>query len=249
MRYAARLLKRDQDGISGFLAYPIAPQRKPGILVLHGPNGVTADLKTTTAALAEAGYVALAPNLYHMLGEPGDSHIGRGAELQQRLNDGEFLRDIGDAWRFLVRRADVDPTRTGLFAQSMGGRLAIPFAADTPELRALVLLYPSVRDEIETELRPRHAFDLARTMRCASMVVYGGNDHIASVDTRQRLWESFTANGQPFEWYFYSYGNHGFAAPDSEGYQPELADLVWPLTLSFFRRALIEPPLLTTTSK
>jgi dienelactone hydrolase len=131
----------------------------------------------------------------------------------------------------------------------MGGRLAIPFAADTPELRALVLLYPSVRDEIETELRPRHAFELARAMRCASMVVYGGNDHIASVDTRQRLWESFVANGQPFEWYFYSYGNHGFAAPDSEGYQPELADIVWPLVLGFFRRALIEPPLVTMSPK
>ena len=122
-------------------------------------------------------------------------------------------------------------------------------APDTPELRALVLLYPSVRDEIETELRPRHAFELARTMRCASMVVYGGNDHIASVDTRQRLWESFVANGQPFEWNFYSYGNHGFGAPDSEGYQPELADIVWPLVLSFFRRALIEPPLVTMSPK
>lgn len=249
MRYAARLLKRDQDGISGFVAYPVAPQRKPGILVLHGPNGVTADLKTTASTFAEAGYVALVPNLYHMLGEPGDSHIGRGAELQQRLNDGEFLRVIGDAWRYLVRRADVDPTRTGIFAQSMGGRLAIPFAADTPELRSLVLLYPSVRDEIETELRPRHAFDLARTVRCPTMIVFGGNDHIASADTRHKLWESFMSSGQPLEWHFYSYGNHGFAAPDSEGYQPELADLVGSLTSSFFRRTLIEPPLVPPAPK
>jgi carboxymethylenebutenolidase len=249
MRYAARVLKRDQDGISGFLAYPTSQPRRPGVLLLHGPHGVTADLKIATTALAQAGYVALVPNLYHMLGEPGDSHIGRGAELQQRLNDGEFLRVIGDAWRYLARRADVDPTRTGLLAQSMGGRLAIPFAADTPELRALVLLYPSVRDEIQTELRPRHAFDLARTLRCPSMIVYGGNDHIASDDTRRQLRESFAANGQPFEWHFFSYGNHGFASPDSDGYQPDLADLVWPLVLGFLHRSLLEPPLLASPAK
>lgn len=243
MRFASRTLKREQDGISGFLASPQSGQRRPGVLVLHGPNGVTADLKSTAVDLAQAGYAALVPNLYHMLGEPGDSHIGRGAELQQRLNDGEFLRVIGDAWRYLARRPDVDPARTGVFAQSMGGRLAIPFAADTPELRALVLYYPSVRDEIETELRPRHAFDLARTIRCPSMVVYGGLDHIAAPDTRRRLADSFGASGQPCEWHFYSHGRHGFASPDSEGYQPELAAIVWPMTLGFLHRALVEPPL------
>ena len=242
MRIAARTLTREQDGISGFLAHPAAAARRPGVLVLHHPNGVTADLKMTAADLARLGYVTLVPNLYHMLGVPGDSHIGRGAELQQRLNDNEFLRVIGDAWRFLARRADVDPTRTGVLAHSMGGRLAIPFAADTPELRALVLYYPSVRDEIQTELRPRHAFDLARLIKCPSLIIYGGRDHIASADTRHRLWESFDATGQPFEWHFYSQGRHGFASPDSEGYQPELAAMVWPIVTDFLYRSLVEPP-------
>jgi dienelactone hydrolase len=73
------------------------------------------------------------------------------------------------------------------------------------------------------------------------MVVFGGQDHIASPETRRRLWESFTTNGQACEWHDYSYGRHGFASPDSEGYQPELAALAWPLTLSFLHRTLVEP--------
>ena len=243
MRIASKVLSRDQDGVSGFLAYPSAAARRPGVLLLHHANGVTADLRTTAADLARGGYVALVPNLYHMLGVAGDSHIGRGAELQQRLTDEESLRVIGDACRSLARRANVDPARTGIAAHSMGGRLAIPFAADTPELRALVLYYPSVRDEIRTELRPRHAFDLARTLKCPSLPVYGGRDLIAARETRRRLWESFNANGQAFEWHFYSHARHGFASPDSEGYQPELAAMVWPLVLDFLHRALVEPPL------
>ena len=242
MRVAARALNRDQDGISGYLAYPAAAARKPGVLVLHHANGVTADFKWTVVELARLGYAALVPNLYHMLGESEDSHIGRGAEFQQRLNDNEFLRVIGDSWRFLARRADVDPTRTAVLGHSMGGRLAIPFVADTPEVRALVLYYPSVRDEIETELRPRHAFDLTQRLRCPSMVVYGGLDHIANSETRRRLWESFDANGHPLEWHYYSHARHGFASPDSDGYQPEIAAMVWPLVIDFLHRALVEPP-------
>ncbi len=242
MRIAARQLNRDQDGVSGFLAYPATAARRPGVLVLHHANGVTADFKSTVVDLARLGYAALVPNLYHMLGVPGESHIGRSAELQQRLNDGEFLRVIGDAWRFLARRADVDPTRTAVLAHSMGGRLAIPFVADTPEVRALLLYYPSVRDEIETELRPRHAFELARKLKCPSLVIYGGRDHIASVDTQRRLQESFAGNGQPLEWHFYSHARHGFASPDSDGYQPEVAAMVWPLACDFLHRALVEPP-------
>jgi len=242
MRIVSRTLNRDQDGISGFLAYPTAAQRKPGVLLVHHANGVTADYKATAVELAELGYSALVPNLYHMLGVPGDTHIGRGVELQQRLNDGEFLRVIGDAWRYLARRADVDPTRTAVMGHAMGGRLAIPFAADTPEVRALILYYPSVRDEPETDLRPRHAFDLAKTVRCPSLVVYGGRDHISNADIRRRLWESFSESDQPFEWHFFSYGNHGFASPDNDGYQPELARVAWPLVTDFLFRALVTPP-------
>ena len=75
------------------------------------------------------------------------------------------------------------------------------------------------------------------------MLIYGGKDHIASADTRRRLWESFNASGQPLEWHFYSHARHGFAQPDSDGYQPEMAAIAWPLVVDFLHRALVEPPL------
>jgi len=40
---------------------------------------------------------------------------------------------------------------------------------------------------------------------------------------------------------FFPYGNHGFAPTESDGYQPELAELVWPLVVSFFGRELGPP--------
>ena len=55
--------------------------------------------------------------------------------------------------------------------------------------------------------------------------------------------ESFHANGQPLEWHYFHFGNHGFASTESDGYQPYLADLVWPLVTEFLGRELTGPAL------
>ncbi len=236
MRIVARRLTQEQDGIPGYLAYPDGPGRRPGILMVHHAHGITADYKIDAYRLAELGFNVLVPSLFNMFGVPGTNHIGGGAELQAKHPDGEFLEKMGEAWRYLTGPMESDPARTGTIGHCMGGRLLIPFAADHPHLRGIVLYYPSVRDEPETPHRPRHAFKLARTLRCASLVLCAGKDYIATPAIQGPLWQSFIASGQPVEWHFFSDANHGFRHPDSEGYQPLYADLAWPLVTDFLRR-------------
>jgi len=120
----------------------------------------------------------------------------------------------------------------------MGGRLLIPFAADHPSVKAIVLYYPSVRDEPETSHRRRHAFHLAKALQCASLVFAAGQDYIATPAIQGPLWQSFLANGKLVEWHFFSDAEHGFRHPDNPGFQPYYADLAWPLTTSFLQRTV-----------
>ena len=83
-------------------------------------------------------------------------------------------RPVDEAWQYLTTRMGSDPARTACIGHCMGGRLLIPFAADHPQVKAIVLYYPSVRDEPETSHRPRHAFKLAPTLTCATLVFAGG---------------------------------------------------------------------------
>src|SRR3990172_627984 len=154
--------------------------RRPGILMVQHAPGLTADYKIDAYRLAGLGFNVLAPNLFNMFGVPGTSHFGLGADLQAKHSDGEFLGKMDEAWRYLIDRLGSDPARTGAIGHCMGGRLLIPFAADHPALRALVLYYPSVRDEPETPHPPRHTFKLAKTLGCASLVFCGGKDYIAT---------------------------------------------------------------------
>jgi carboxymethylenebutenolidase len=238
MTIVARMLTQEQDGIPGYVAHPEGGGSRPGILMAHHAHGVTADYKIDAYRLATLGFNVLAPSLFNMFGVPGTNHIGAGADLQAKRSDGEFLEKMGEAWRYLTERLDSDPARTAAIGHCMGGRLLIPFAADNPRVRAIVLYYPSVRDEPETPHRPRHAFKLAKGLRCASLVICGGKDYIATPAIQGPLWQSFIANGQLVEWHFFSDANHGFRHPDNDGFQPHDADLVWPLVTGFLQRAV-----------
>ena len=243
MTIVARMLTLEEDGIPGYLAQPAGPGRRPGVLMVHHAHGVTADYKIDAYRLAGLGFNVFAPSLFNMFGVLGTNHIGQGAELQAKHGDPEFLEHFAnggffEAWRYLIDRLGSDPDRTACIGHCMGGRLLIPFAADHPQVKAIVLYYPSVRDEPETSHRPRHAFNLARTLRCASLVFCAGKDYIATPAIQGPLWQSFIANGQLVEWHFFSEANHGFRHPDNAGFQPHYADLAWPLVTDFLQRTV-----------
>jgi dienelactone hydrolase len=238
MTIVARSLTQEQDGIPGYMTHPDGPGQRAGVLMVHHAHGVTADYKIDAYRLATLGFNVLVPNLFNMFGVPGTTHIGQGADLQAKRSDPEFLGKIDEAWRYLTGPMKSDPARTAAVGHCMGGRLLIPFAADHREVRAIVLYYPSIRDEPETPHRPRHAFKLAKTLQCASLVFCGGKDYIATPAIQGPLWQSFIANGRLVEWHFFSDANHGFRHPDNDGFQPHYADLVWPLVTSFLQRTV-----------
>src|SRR3989454_1627961 len=236
MTITARMLTQDKDGIGGYMAHPDGPDTRPGVLMAHHAHGVTADYKIDAYRLAQLGFNVLAPSFFNMFGIPGTNHLGHGAELQAKYSDTEFLGKMTEALHYLTERMNSDPARIAGIGHCMGGRLLIPFAADNPQLRAIVLYYPSVREEPETTHRPRHAFNLAKTLKCASLVFCAGKDFIATPAIQGPLWQSFVQNGQLVEWHFFSDANHGFRHPDNDGYQPYYADLAWPLVTSFLQR-------------
>ena len=145
MTIVARMLTQDADGIPGYMAHPDAPAGRPGVLMVHHAHGVTADYKIDAYRLAQLGFNVLAPDLFNMFGIGGTDHIGMGADLQAKHGDEEFLGKMTEAWQYLTSRMRSDPARTACIGHCMGGRLLIPFAADHPQVKAIVLYYPSVR--------------------------------------------------------------------------------------------------------
>lgn len=233
-----RDLTVEKDGISGYIAQPARGGRGPGLLLVHHHYGVTGHLKSFACNLAQAGYAAIIPDLYGLLGQPKPYHAHTGSEVQAKTTDAQFVQVIDQGWRYLSGRSDVDPSLAGVVGFCMGGRIGIHFVAATPSVRAFIGYYPSVRDEQPSQRRPRHPCEAVRGFKCPSLIYYGGQDHVAPVHIQERLWKNLIENGQQLEWHFFPHAGHGFALADGDCYDPNLAGLVWPLTVNFLARTL-----------
>ena len=233
MKIISRDLTVEKDGIPGYIAHPERQAAGPAVLIVHHHYGVTGHMKSTVCNFARLGYSTIVPDLYKMLGAPDGVH-----EAQKSTTDGQFVEIITRAWRYLANRPEVDGKRCAVVGFCMGGRIGIHFVAATPDARAFVGYYPSVRDEGPSRLRPRHPNEAVRDFKCPSLIFFGSKDHVASVAVQRSLMESLQANGQPLDWHFFHDAGHGFALGDGDCYDPRLADLAWILTADFLERQL-----------
>lgn len=233
MKFSNRDLTAERDGVLGYIAHPERKEPGPGVLIVHHHYGVTGHMKANVCNFGKLGYTTVVPDLYKMLGAADGVH-----EAQKNTTDGQFVETIAKAWRYLTTRPDVDGKRCAVVGYCMGGRIGIHFVAATPDVRAFVGYYPSVRDEGPSQLRPRHPDDAVRDFKCPSQIFFGANDHVASIPVQQRLMAAFQSNGQALDWHFFNRAGHGFALADGDCYDPKLAELSWGLVSDFLEQEL-----------
>lgn len=238
MQITERLLSSKNDGVAGFLAYPERNDPGPALLLIHPKSGITDYIKIEARKFARLGYSTFAANVFELLGYPAATHIETGSQIQAKTSDAEFTRVLTQSWRFLLSQPHVDSKRVAVCGYCMGGRITLHFVAATPEVRAFVGYYPTVRDEPPTEMRPVPPWESAKKLRCPSIVLYGADDITTTIPVQDKMMYAFRANGQPLEWHFFPFGGHGFVDPGALGYHSHAAELAWPLVVDFMEREL-----------
>jgi carboxymethylenebutenolidase len=103
--------------------------------------GVDPSLKETTDRLGAAGFVALAPDLYH--GElAAHDEMDKASHLMQSLPPDRAARDMSGAVDFLASHPAVTSDGIGVVGFCMGGMLAFIIAANRPDkVKAVVPFY------------------------------------------------------------------------------------------------------------
>ena len=125
---------------SGYLATP-ASGSGPGVLVIQEWWGLDADIKSWADRLAAAGFVALAPDLYH--GEvAGHTEMDKAGELMQSLPPDRAARDMSGAVDYLADHTAVTSKGIGVVGFCMGGMLSFIIGANRgDQVKALVPFY------------------------------------------------------------------------------------------------------------
>lgn len=212
---------------------PSGPGSFPGIVVIQHAGGVDTFIRAMVDRLAESGYVAVAPDLYHRLNKDIEP-----IKRRQQLKDAELIADVNTTVDFLQRHTDVDDERLGITGFCMGGRVTYLMAAANPHFKAAVAYYGG---NIMVPWGDGVVAPFARTaeLGCPLMFHFGEEDTNPSLDDLRKLEAELSRYEKEYE--FYTYANAGHAFMDftnPERYREVAATTSWPRTLGFFARHL-----------
>jgi carboxymethylenebutenolidase len=215
-----------KETIDGYLARPKKEGVYPAVLVIAG-NRITEEyIPNTCAALALAGYVGLAPNIFHPLTD--DARTPQ--EIERALvnhTPEEKLQDVQVGADYLRSTTFIRPGGMGVLGFCSGGRLAMLYGARNREIDAVVAFHPA----------PMNQPELAR-LKAPVLVHHGTADHSVDVKNTHDLEKMLKAQKTPVEVFIYEGADHGFLAYTRPYYRPDYAKLAWKRTLQFLSRHL-----------
>jgi carboxymethylenebutenolidase len=197
-----------------FVARPGGPDPTAGVVVLLEGNGLSLQLLRVCERLADAGYVALAPDLFHRFGPP-DPDATMAGRWYLELRDEDALAEITEAVGELRQRFGV--RRVGVTGFCNGGRLSYRAATSGVPVDAAVPFYGG---RIAEQLGP---------LSCPTLMFFGDRDEYVPMRDVEQV-----EAAHPGQVVVYPGAEHGFMRDGSESYHPEAAADAWSRLLAFF---------------
>jgi carboxymethylenebutenolidase len=233
-----REIDRSELKGGGYLVTPDGSGPHPGVVVIHEIHGLNENIKETTRRFGEAGYVALAVDLF--------TDRNR-AVCMARYMTGLLLgsvksygiSDLKTALTHLAKNRDVDAKRIGAIGFCMGGGFAIAWACTDSRLKAIAPFYST---------NPRPLEVVSRL--CPVVGSYPENDFTARAG--RNLNKALEEHGIARDIKIYPGAKHSFFNDSGGSYDKAASEDSWARVLKFFGQhlggkstALEQPPSVT----
>ncbi|MBM3778978.1 MAG: dienelactone hydrolase family protein [Acidimicrobiia bacterium] len=216
---------------SGYLATPPGGSG-PGVLVIQECWGLDWGIKAMADRLAEAGFVALVPDLYHGA-LAGHDEMDKAAALMQALPADRAARDMGGALDYLSAHPGVTSRQLGVVGFCMGGMLSFLIAAGRPDrVAAVVPFYGFPQGDAEPDWTP-----LAAVVR-GHMAEH---DSFFSPEAARGLEAKLQSMGKDVTLTVHPGSGHAFMGPHNAlgTHDANLAATIWPGVVSFLKATLL----------
>lgn len=131
---------KDGTTLFAYVAKPADAGPHPAVVMIHEFYGLNAAIVRQADALAQQGYVVIAPDTYR---NQTTSQIPRAILLRVTVPEERVMQDVQAAFDYLKVHGDVDPKRIAVLGFCYGGEMALQHALRNPEIAATVVLYGS----------------------------------------------------------------------------------------------------------
>jgi carboxymethylenebutenolidase len=236
----ARDIELTVDGtkIPGYDARPEAAGKYPVIVAISGFTGLNEQHKDVVRRLAQAGYYAIAPELFHREGGMQGKAFPELAKISAGVTRKQYLGDIAAAADYAKQQSWARPDRLGATGFCGGGALTLHFTAEYPGVTAAVPWYGHVKRTYK-DAPGIDAFAIAPKIKAPVLGLYGEADTgIAPADVKAFEAELRKTNPN-VEFVLYPGAQHAFFSDDRpQVYKADAAADAWKRCVAFFDKNL-----------
>ncbi|SFB75813.1 carboxymethylenebutenolidase [Polaromonas sp. OV174] len=173
--------------VPAFFAAPAGKTNLPVILVIQEIFGVHEYIADVTRRFAQAGYLAIAPELYARQGDPSQYNemAKLMSEVVAKVPDAQVMGDLDGAVAWAAANGG-DDKRVGITGFCWGGRVTWLYAAHSPKIKAGVAWYGRLVGN-STPLTLKHPLELAPILNAPVLGLYGGQDSGIPLTTVEQM--------------------------------------------------------------
>jgi carboxymethylenebutenolidase len=205
-------VEHDKRAVKSFIAFPEVKEKATAVIVIHEIFGLTDWVRGVTDQLAEAGYIAIAPDLLSGAapGGGGTAELGGNDGVRGAISALPPAQITADLQAVIdhVRKLPAANGKVVVMGFCWGGGQTFRLATNSRDIKAALPFYGT---------GPENAEDIAR-IACPVYGFYGGNDARvnASIPKSEDLMKKA---GKTYEPVVYEGAGHGFMrageAPDA----------------------------------
>ena len=215
------------------VAFPATRKAKAGVVVSFNHNGFDESTLAIIDDLAREGYVAIAPDHYHVM--------PAGMDLEHRrdyLRDEQVAADFQASFDWLSNDQGIDPKRIALIGHCQGGRAAWVGATAKPDLWAGVCVWYGGGAFRQSGALPS-PYDSLDKIACPVMGFFGNDDKNPSPADVDRFEDRLKATGKSFVFHRYDGAGHAFMNPNHPRYHQQASEQSWREAMRFLRERLL----------
>jgi len=210
---------------TGYLAIPKSG-KGPGVIVIQEWWGLVPHIKEVCDRFASAGYVGLAPDMYHGAVAKSPDEAGK---YMMSLQIDEAEKDLRGACEYLQNHGATSGSKIGTVGFCMGGALSLYAASKNPQVGACVIFYgihPNVKPDLDA-------------LQAPVLGLYAERDSFVTPAIVNDLGDQLKKHGKTAEMHIYPDVDHAFFNDTRpEVYSQAAAQDAWRRVLDFFSKNL-----------
>ena len=210
--------------LEGAMTEPSGTGKVGGLVVIQEWHGLNAQMKGKCARVAQAGYLALAPDLYHGKLAINDDEAGK---LMGQLDWGKAVAEIGDAVAHL-RAHPRSNGKVGVLGFCMGGALTLAASRYVEGLACAVPFYGL----------PSTPLDEFAKVKVPIQAHFAKRDDWAKASVAEQIQAKVKSGGGHMDLFVYDAGHAFMRDGDPSHYDADAAKLAWDRTLEFLKKHL-----------